>query len=750
MPAVHPQTGLECVVGRTCPGFFLVDVEEIGESGPRHVEIHPIRAVEAADRTVGRGESKALPPWGRRGIKSGDLGLAGLVDVAETEKFGSLRTHVSDLEDRLAQLLLHIEIPILRVRGANVRVGAKEITQRGEPGEYRRTRGDRTSRQCRRADRGRTDSGKRRSRTKRAVIGYVPEEDILRKRVVEQAPAAAKYGPSLAARVIREAEARRKIVVILVVQLVGRNHTVTSLVQLIKKMVLLAHYSEVVPAHAEVHGEAWGQAEAVLNIEAMVVFKGMAPGVALGLLAAAGNALQKSFQRRQSVRPAERVGDAVETEPTTERIVLDQLDRRSAELVSKLHVVTAGLPRIVVNEVPIGIHSRLGNRIGRANRRIAPHRDVRQTEVERRGHARIQPDRRRIEVLVLGKEAFHKTVPAQPRLVDLVGVDHFYIRKRNQLDPCWSDRVETGQKAAGQLRKWETLVAVPEIVAAGQQIVGIEVVVNLRNQAIHAVLEAGGDGEIVNTASALVAHPAWDIRRRPRISGQQRRHDRAHGFTPGRDIGLGSRNHGRIGHAALARLRSRLALSLVIHIEEGMVFENWAAQRTAKLIVVERVLRTLRVEEVSSSANRAGAVVLERRTVQSIGAALGHDIDHGTAVATVFRFIVRKHPQLSHGINRQDGGRIAKDTRFIDRGIVAIAVVHIRTVKQEVIGPSARSIHGESSERSRRVADLVRGAGHAGIQVDQLGVIASIYRHVRNGFGGQGTAQLCGRGLYLG
>src|ERR1700690_255950 len=131
MPAVHAQAGLQSVVDRTGCGFFLVDVEEIGEYGPWHVEIHAIRAVEAADRTVGWGKSKALAPGGCRRIERSDLSLTGLVDVAETEEFGSLRAHVSNLEDSFAQLLLHIEIPILRVRGANVRVGAKKITQPG-------------------------------------------------------------------------------------------------------------------------------------------------------------------------------------------------------------------------------------------------------------------------------------------------------------------------------------------------------------------------------------------------------------------------------------------------------------------------------------------------------------------------------------------------------------------------------------------------------------------------------------------
>ena len=45
--------------------------------------------------------------------------------------------------------------------------------------------------------------------------------------------------------------------------------------------------------------------------------------------------------------------------------------------------------------------------------------------------------------------------------------------------------------AAGQLGEGKTLVAVSEVVAAGQQVAGVEIVINLPNQAVDAIVETG-------------------------------------------------------------------------------------------------------------------------------------------------------------------------------------------------------------------------------------------------------------------
>ena len=68
----------------------------------------------------------------------------------------------------------------------------------------------------------------------------------------------------------------------------------------------------------------------------------------------------------------------------------------------------------------------------------------------------------------------------------------------------------------------------------------------------------------------------------------------------------------REGHAALARLRPRFSLPLVVYVEEGMIFHNGTAQRTSKLVIVERVLGSCGIEEISRPSNRTGAVIFQR------------------------------------------------------------------------------------------------------------------------------------------
>ena len=63
-------------------------------------------------------------------------------------------------------------------------------------------------------------------------------------------------------------------------------------------------------------------------------------------------------------------------------------------------------------------------------------------------------------------------------------------------------RIEPRQKTACQLREWKALVAVAKIVPPSQKIVRIEVVVDLADEAIHAVEEVGGIGKVVAIRTA--------------------------------------------------------------------------------------------------------------------------------------------------------------------------------------------------------------------------------------------------------
>src|ERR1700758_758355 len=97
------------------------------------------------------------------------------------------------------------------------------------------------------------------------------------------------------------------------------------------------------------------------------------------------------------------------------------------------------------------------------------------------------------------------------------------------------------------------------------------------------------------------------------------------------------------------------------------------------------ILRPYGIEEVPCAADRTGAVVLEERTVQIVGAAFGDDVDDGTAIASVLSFVIRKHSQFRDRVQREDSCGIAEHASFVYRWIVAEAVVHVGTVKQEIV-----------------------------------------------------------------
>ncbi len=115
----------------------------------------------------------------------------------------------------------------------------------------------------------------------------MPQEDVLREGIVEQSPAAADNCPSLAGHVIGEPEARGEVVVILVIELVrGRYVRSSRRIQAVEEAVLLSHHTEVVPTDAEIECQLGIHSEAVLNIEAVVIFERVAECVADGNLVA--------------------------------------------------------------------------------------------------------------------------------------------------------------------------------------------------------------------------------------------------------------------------------------------------------------------------------------------------------------------------------------------------------------------------------------------------------------------------------
>ena len=93
------------------------------------------------------------------------------------------------------------------------------------------------------------------------------EEDVLGESVVEQSPSSSDHGSPLTSNVVGKANARRKVVVILVIQLIGRRQVSCRIrIELVEEVVFLSNDSEIIPAHTIIHGQARRPAEAVLEI----------------------------------------------------------------------------------------------------------------------------------------------------------------------------------------------------------------------------------------------------------------------------------------------------------------------------------------------------------------------------------------------------------------------------------------------------------------------------------------------------
>src|SRR5438270_6847510 len=75
-------------------------------------------------------------------IGCGDLCLARLVNIAEAEQLGAARPNVPHLDNSFANLLLQIQIEVLRVRSSNVSIRTEEVWQAGESRKDGRVRDD--------------------------------------------------------------------------------------------------------------------------------------------------------------------------------------------------------------------------------------------------------------------------------------------------------------------------------------------------------------------------------------------------------------------------------------------------------------------------------------------------------------------------------------------------------------------------------------------------------------------------------
>src|ERR1019366_8470490 len=94
-----------------------------------------------------------------------------------------------------------------------------------------------------------------------------------------------------------------------------------------------------------------------------------------------------------------------------------------------------------------------------------------------------------MEAQILGSEALGKPVPAVANLIHLVSAKGVHVRDRDQLDTGRGDGVETGKFSAGSRQgQGKRLSAITKEIAACQNVVLIEIMVNLADQAGQVVV----------------------------------------------------------------------------------------------------------------------------------------------------------------------------------------------------------------------------------------------------------------------
>ena len=123
--------------------------------------------------------------------------------------------------------------------------------------------------------------------------------------------------------------------------------------------------------------------------------------------------------------------------------------------------------------------------------------------------------------------------------------------------------------------------------------------IDLADEAVHAVEEAGGGGKIVAVGATGIDERACDrgvagLRARAAMFGAGIGIARQQSADTGLAAPLAAIvrcDLRRIGHAGGSGLRSIFALAFIVDVEESLVLDDRATQRAAELIVIERTLR---------------------------------------------------------------------------------------------------------------------------------------------------------------
>src|SRR5258708_34977894 len=99
--------------------------------------------------------------------------------------------------------------------------------------------------------------------------------------------------------------------------------------------------------------------------------------------------------------------------------------------------------------------------------------------------------------LVRREKPFRKTVPAKAEFVHFVRSEGVSVGKRNQLNARGSECIKAWQLAATRREsQWKRLNTVAKEISSGEQIAGVETVVNLGDEASQLIERRGDNGSL--------------------------------------------------------------------------------------------------------------------------------------------------------------------------------------------------------------------------------------------------------------
>ncbi len=107
--------------------------------------------------------------------------------------------------------------------------------------------------------------------------------------------------------------------------------------------------------------------------------------------------------------------------------------------------------------------------------------------------------------------------------------------------------------------------------------------------------------------------------------------------------------------------------------------------------------------EVVACIQRAVPEVVRCAAVNRVRTALGNDIDDCACAPAVLRCEVREHIHFGNGVDGKNRGRRPEDAGFVNRRVIAVAVIHVSAIQQVIVGPAAGAVHGELTEGTGRI-----------------------------------------------